>query len=404
MKKIIITKKTTTIVKKADKKSGVDSVIPSHLKLFKTLQHFGFKHTDKPAHTGLEKKILSKYDAEDLIDTLAFQKQVIEKKFEGFSFPANIAYTNTPDSFIYHIIGTKKNIYDAIAIETAYSILEEIYGKKSDIVVDVNFIGDKESVQKFNKELNNFFKKNQKNIPKGILTTAKKNIYKAYGELDGVEISNISKKGEKEIVTIPNPIDYLSEASRLEFKDILEYIENLELNFRINPFLFNNADIYSGLIFKAQNMTEVKHSIVIEGGRHDIIGKKLLNKKEVPIISVRVSGLKNIDKLIKPINTLKTLDESNIKFFYAQLGNEARFKTLKLLDMMRHANILIHHDLSKDKISAQLQHAERLNVPYLLLIGHREALQNSVMVRNMKNLSQECVDLQNLIEHIKKLL
>lgn len=400
MKKIIITKKKTSIIK------GVDSVSQNHLKIFKILQHFGFRHTHKPAHTSLEKKLLSKYNAEDLIDTLSFQKQIIEKKFEGFSFPANIAYTNNPDSFIYHIIGTKKNIYDAIAIETAYSILEEIYGKKSEIVIDVNFIGDKESIQKFNKEINTFFKKNQKCIPKNILTTAKKNIYRAYSELEGLELYSTSKKGEKELLTVPNPIDHLSETSRLEFKDILEYIENLELNFRINPFLFDNADIYSGIIFEAKNLniSDNKNNIKVNGGRHDIIGKKILNKKEIPIISVQVTGLKNIDKFIKPINALKTIDESNVKFFYAQLGNEARFKTLRLLDMMRHANILIHHDLSKDKISAQLQHAERLNVPYLLLIGHREALQNSVMVRNMKNLSQECVELQNLIEHIKKLL
>ncbi len=406
MKKIIITKKKTTVISKANavKKACIDTVIPSQLKIFKILQHFGFKHACIPTHTGLEKKLLSKYEAEHLIDTLAFQKQIIEKRFEGFSFPANIAYTTNNDIFTYHIIGTKKNIYDAIAIETGYSILEEIYGKKSEIVVDVNFIGDKESIQKFLKELNSFFKKNQKNIPKNILNIYKKNIYKAYSQLDGLEIYSVSKKGEKELVSIPNPIDYLSEASRIEFKDILEYIENLELNFRINPFLFDNPDIYSGLIFEVNNLRDNKHSISIKSGRHDIIGKKILNKKEIPIISIHVSGLKNIDKLIKPINTLKPIEEVNVKFFYAQLGNEARFKTLKLLDMMRNANILMHHDLSKDRISAQLQHAEKLNVPYLLLIGHREALQNSVMVRNMKNLSQECVELQNLIEYIKKLL
>jgi len=404
MKKIIITSKKTTVMSAKPKKPSIDSIIPSHLKIFKTLQHFGFKHADKPEHTNLEKKLLSKYDTEYLIDTLVFQKQIIEKKFEGFSFPANIAYTNTPDSFIYHIIGTKKNIYDAIAIETSHAILEEIYGKKSDIVIDVNFIGDKESVQKFHKELNVFFKKNLKYIPKNILTLSKKNLYKAYRELEGKEIYLQNKKNEKELISIPNPIDYLSEASRLEFKDILEYMENIELNFRINPFLFNNSDIYGGIIFEAKNLSDSKHVITVRGGRHDIISKKILSKKEIPIISIHVDGLKNIDKLIKPITTLKTIDESNVKFFYAQLGNEARFKTLKLLNMMRSANILMHHDLSKDKISAQLQHAERLNVPYLLLIGHREALQNSVMVRNMKNLSQECVELQHLIEHIKKLL
>jgi histidyl-tRNA synthetase len=401
MKKIVITKKTVTTI---SKKPTIDSIVPNHLKIFKILQHSGFRHTQKPEHTNLEKKLLSKYDAENLIDTLALQKKILDKKFEGFTFPANVAYSQDENNFAYHIIGTKKNIYDAIAMETAYAVLEEIYGKKSNIVIDVNFVGDKESVQKFTKELNHFFKKNQKFIPKNALAASKKNIYTAFSELDGVEIISTSKRGEKEAVAIPNPIDYLSEASRLEFKDILEYIENLDLNFRINPFLFNNNDLYAGIIFQVQNLNEEKGGIVARGGRHDIISKKILSKKEIPIISVTIEGLKNVSKLLKPLASLKTIDEADVKFFYAQFGNEARFKTLRVLDMMRGANILIHHDLSKDKISAQLQHAEKLNVPYLLLVGHREALQNSVMVRNMKNLSQESIEMANLIEYIKKLL
>ena len=403
MKKITITHKKTAIIPK--KTDNIDGVLPNHYKIFKILQHFGFRHTQRPDHTNLEKKLLTKYNEENIIDTLAFQKKIIDKKFEGFPFPANIAYSKDENIFSYHIIGTKKDIHDAIMLETAYCIMQEIYGKKSNIVIDINFIGDKESVQKFTKELNTFFKKNQKHIPKNILTLLKKNIFKAYSALDGLELSYKNKKGEKEILSIPNPVDYLSESSRLEFKDILEYIEALELNFRINPFVFESADLYSGIIFEVKNlMSEEKNIIKIKGGRHDIISKKILGKKEIPVLSANIEGLKNVSKLLKPINNIKTLEESNIKFFYAQLGNEARFKTLKILDMMRDANILMHHDLSKDKISSQLQYAEKLNVPYLLLVGHREALQNSVMVRNMKNLSQESVELKNLIEYIKKLL
>ena len=193
MKKITITKKTTSVVSK--KINNIDSVLTNHLKIFKILQHFGFRHATKPEYTNLEKKLLTKYDNENLIDTLAFQKKIIDKKFEGFPFPANIAYSKDENNFLYHIIGTKKSIYNALAIQTASCILNEIYGKKSDIVIDVNFIGDKESVQKFLKELNHFFKKNQKYIPKNILAIHKKNIFKAFAGLENVNINFKNKKG-----------------------------------------------------------------------------------------------------------------------------------------------------------------------------------------------------------------
>jgi histidyl-tRNA synthetase len=377
-------------------------VLPEHMHVFRTLQHFGFIGTQKPSPTELEKKVLSKYSKDNrLADTLQIQKKVLDKTLEQHTLPAHIGYSIDKDSYTCHLVGTKKNIYDALAIEAGYSVIHEILGPKADILVEISFVGDKESVQKFTKELQHFFKKHALALPKNVAAVVKKDIYEAYRLLEGAHIKPKAKKSDKEGVeaddiTIPNPIDHLSSASRAEFKEILEYIEALDMNFRIQPFLFRSPDITSGLVFNIQ-----AEYLQIQGSRHDSMAKKILSKKEVPIISMHISGLK---KAGQPKKAVKIIEDVDIKFFYAQLGSEARFKTLKIMDMMRSAHIPMHQAISKEKISAQLQHAERLNVPYLLLIGHKEALQNSVMVRNMKNLSQECVELVNLIEHIKKLL
>lgn len=411
MKKVIqIHKKTVTSIqissdtKKIDSPTGkkqrniCEGVIPEHMHVFRTLQHFGFIGTHKTNPTDLEKKILNKYSKDaHLADTLQIQKKVLDKTLEQHILPAHIGYSIDKDTYMCHIVGTKKNIYDALAIEAGFSVAHEILGPKADILVEISFVGDKESVQKFTKELQHFFKKHAAALPKNIAALVKKDIYEAYRMLDGISIKPKLKKGEKEMpdVTLPNPIDYLSPASRTEFKEILEYIEALDMNFRIQPFLFSSPEVTSGLVFNIK-----ADFLQIYGSRHDNMAKKVLNKKEVPIVSVVISGLK---KATQPKKVIKIIEDCDVKFFYAQLGPEARFKTLKVMDMMRSAKIPMHQAISKEKISAQLAHAERLNVPYLLLVGHKEALQNSVMVRNMKNLSQESVEMQNLIEYLKKL-
>lgn len=381
-------------------------VMEEHAHVFRTLQHFGFCAADRPNPTQLEEKLISKKTERAYIaDTLAIQKSVLDKTFHSFNFPVHDGYSVDKDSYVYHIIGTKKSIYDALAIEAGYSVIQELLGNKTEILVELNFVGDKESVQRFSKELQHFYKKHALAIPKNILAAAKKDPLTSYPMLEGVELKPKAAKkgGEIEPVVIPNPIDHLSEVSRKEFKEILEYIESLDMNFRINPFLYESPDVVSGLIFNIHAMDKgsKNDSLSIFGTRNDIIGKKILNKKEVPILSVIITGLKKIPKPTKIIKIIKTTE---IKFFYAQLGPEARFKTLKVMDMMRCAKIPLHHAISKEKISAQLAHAEKLNTPYLLLVGHREALQNSVMVRNMKNLSQESVTMETLIEYLKKLI
>ena len=380
-------------------------VYEEHALVYKTLQHFGFTATHKPTVTSLEEKLIEKKTALSFTaDSLAVQRSVLDKSFYSFNFPVHLGYSVDKDTYRYHIVGTKKNIYDALAIEAGYSVLQEILGSKKEILVEINYIGDKESVQRFTKELQNFFKKHASILPKNTLALTKKDILGAYKTLQGVELkTKPTKKGvEPEAVTIPNPIDHLSEESRKEFKEILEYVESLDMNFQIQPFLFESADIVSGVIFNIHELEAgQKGTLSVVGVRNDILGKKILNKKEVPTISVEIRGLK---KVAKPTRTIKITTHTEVKFFYAQLGPEARFKTLKVIDMMRCAKIPVHHAISKEKISAQLAHAEKLNVPYLLLVGHREALQNQVTVRNMKNLSQESVEIANLIEYLKKLL
>lgn len=401
MKKIVqITKKTVT---KTIVRAKNEFVLPDHMQVFRTLQHFGFINLRRPESTHLEQKIISKYtDKAHIIDSLIIQKKVLDKTLETYTFPAHIGYSVDKDTYTYHIVGTKKSIYDALAIEAGYSVAQELLGAKIELLVELNFVGDKESVQKFTKELQHFLKKYADGVPKAVSAIAKKDVYAAYRLLEGVEVKSKSKKAESEPISIPNPIDHLSEASRAEFKEIMEYIESLDMNFRIQPFLFDSPEVWSGIIFSIQPLDKSKGAMLnIQGGRHDIMSKKILNKKESPILSVSITGLK---KVPQPKKVIKIINDNDIKFFYAQLGPEARFKTLKVMDMMRCAHIPMHHALSKEKISAQLMHAERLNVPYLLLVGHREALQNSVMVRNMKNLSQESIEIEKLIEHLKTLL
>lgn len=381
-------------------------VIEEHAHVFRTLQHFGFSLGDKPHVTQLEEKLIAKKtDKSYIADTLAIQKSVLDKTFHSFNFPVHTGYSVDKDSYVYHIVGTKKSIYDALAIEAGYSVIQELLGNKTEILVELNFIGDKESVQRFSKELQHFYKKHALAIPKNILAAAKKDPFESYKMLEGVELKPKAAKkgGEVEPVVVPNPIDYLSEVSRKEFKEVLEYIESLDMNFRINPYLYESPDVVSGLIFNIHTMDKgtKADSLSVFGTRNDILGKKILNKKEVPTLSVVITGLKKIPKPTKTIRIVKTTE---VKFFYAQLGPEARFKTLKVMDMMRCAKIPLHHAISKEKISAQLAHAEKLNIPYLLLVGHREALQNSVMVRNMRNLSQESITMENLIEYLKKLI
>jgi histidyl-tRNA synthetase len=91
------------------------------------------------------------------------------------------------------------------------------------------------------------------------------------------------------------------------------------------------------------------------------------------------------------------------KIYFIQLGNEAKLKSLNIIDILRKAHIPIAQSLSKDSLGSQLGIAEKLGIPYTIIFGVKEALENSVIVRNMSNRSQETVKIPKLLDYLKEL-
>ena len=70
--------------------------------------------------------------------------------------------------------------------------------------------------------------------------------------------------------------------------------------------------------------------------------------------------------------------------------------------MLRQAKIPVYQSLGKDKMSAQMNVLEKLKVTHTLLMGKKETIEKSIIVRNMAKRSQETVPIKNLVTYLKK--
>ncbi len=76
---------------------------------------------------------------------------------------------------------------------------------------------------------------------------------------------------------------------------------------------------------------------------------------------------------------------------------------MNVIEILRKAKVPIVQALSKDSLGAQLAVAEKLSIPYTIIFGQKEALENSVIVRNMSNRSQQTVKIEKLAEYLREL-
>ena len=62
------------------------------------------------------------------------------------------------------------------------------------------------------------------------------------------------------------------------------------------------------------------------------------------------------------------------------------------------------HDKEKEALKNQLESANKLNVPFVLIIGQKELQDGTIIVRDMESGVQEIIDQQKIESHLKKKL
>lgn len=301
-------------------------------------------------------------------------------------------------TFDLEVIGSSKSIMDALLIRLAVLAIEELGGKH--IFVHINSLGDKTCRQHYIKELTNFYKKHINNLDKDDRQLLK---------TDPLLILNSQAESTKEInQNAPDPLSFLTSECKKQFKEVLEYLDELNISYRIDKTIIHELDSDSHTMFEIRGYSEGENGthkegeskILASGGRHDNLIKMLGSKKDFPAVGASIYMQSIIEMpWFKPHSPRNLKDP---KVYFIQLGTEAKMKSLAVLEYLRKAKIPIMKSLSKDSLQAQLSVAEKIGVPHTIIFGQKEALEGTVIIRSMKNRSQKTVKIEKIIDELKK--
>lgn len=300
--------------------------------------------------------------------------------------------------FDLDVLGNEKSIMDALVIKTGMSILEEAGAQN--LSVEINSIGDKECRNGYIKELTNYYRKHINSLPTIDRERLKTNPLRI---LDSKEEKTISINEQA-----PDAISYLCPSCKKHFKEVLEYLEEMGINYNLNKNLVRGLSYYTRTVFevyaenKEQDGEESGGKMQIaSGGRYDYLAKQIGGKKDVPAVGFSIGVNRVVESSWYKKLAPRILKKP--KIYFIQLGAEAKLKSLNVIEILRKAHIPIAQSLSRDSLGSQLGIAEKLAIPYAIIFGVKEALDNSVIVRNMTNRSQDTVKLGKLLEYLKDL-
>ena len=290
--------------------------------------------------------------------------------------------------FGFEVFGEQSSVIDAQIIQIFYNILQDL--KLENLIVEVNSIGDSNCRPYYKKLLANYFRSRESSLCNNCKRRLKENVLRV-----------LDCKGEKcqPIKTeAPQILDHLCDECHKHFKEVLEFLDEIEIPYNLNSYLVRGLDYYTKTVFE---IFAEGNNALAGGGRYDKL-VKLLGGKETPACGA-AAGVERIISLMKS-QGIKFPKESETQIFLAQLGSLAKRKSLKLLGEFRKEKIRVAESLGRDSLKAQLNRADKIKARYTLILGQREALENVIIIRDMSNGKQEIVKLDKVIGEVRKKL
>lgn len=308
--------------------------------------------------------------------------------------------------FGLEMLGTPKSIADVMVIRVMTIILEDV-GFKG-LCVHINSIGDKECRPAYVKELTAYYRKHINSLCVNCRQRIKTN------PLRLLDCKHPQCQDKKE--GAPDTISALCNACRQHFKEVLEYLEAVDIPYKIDSHLVRGLDYYTKTVFEIFDESEEdnkddgeKESEVVpstalaiaSGGRYDDLARSLGSRRDVSAIG----GSIGVDRILMSphYRAVNPRIVKKPKVYFIQLGFEAKLKSLNIIEILRKAKIPVMHSLSKDSLSGQLAVAEKLKIPFTIIFGQKEALEGTVIIRNMNTRSQDTIKIGELADYIKKI-
>jgi histidyl-tRNA synthetase len=129
------------------------------------------------------------------------------------------------------------------------------------------------------------------------------------------------------------------------------------------------------------------------GGRYDPLAARFSDAPAAVIsIACEIHGK----------TVIKRKDQTVPAIYFAHLGPEARRRSLGVMETLRKDKIPVYQSLLYERIGEQMEEAKRYAVPYILLMGHKEAVEGTILVREVLTNSQKAIPLSDLTSYLKR--
>lgn len=289
--------------------------------------------------------------------------------------------------FGVEMLGVESPYVDVECMLMAVTVVKAL-GLKN-IQLHINTLGDQESRDAYREALQNHFQPVLNELCHDCQVRYEKNPLRILDcKVD---------KNHPMMKTAPKTIDYLTDNAKTHFEKVCALLDDLEIDYVVDPNLVRGLDYYSHTVFEiiSDDPKLGAGSTVGGGGRYNGLVEEL-GGPQTPGVGFAFG----MERLMIALGDDHE-DEEGLDVYIMPLGSEAKDLAMQIMTMLRANGFTCDMDQCDRGLKGQFKSADRFHAHFSMIIGDEEVQKEVVNMKCNHTKEQVEVPLENIVEFIE---
>nr|QCI06122.1 Histidine-tRNA ligase [Dicranema revolutum] len=289
-------------------------------------------------------------------------------------------------------IGSFHPIADAEVIRLAHNILNAL--KFSNYKLEINSLGNLEERNKYKESLIEYLKPYINDLDNDSQRRLITNPLKI--------LDSKNAKTQTILQDSPSLHDYLNISSQKHFERLCEYLNCLNIKYKINKNLVRGLDYYNYTTFEIKTNEINNQNTICGGGRYDSLIKQL-GGPDIPSVGWAIG----IERLLITMRENLKIQQNKPAVYLAIEGEVATKEILKLIPSLEKNDISSELDLNNHSLQKQLKKADKIGAKVCIILRNHEIKNEYITLKRLDNSEQKqfnIYDIQTLIQYLKSII
>ena len=285
-------------------------------------------------------------------------------------------------------IGSDNPEQDAEVISLGWTILDS-FGIK-ELELNLSSIGSDSCRNNFKDELINYLKPF---IPQLSEVSQRRLNH------NPLRILDTKNKDEMEIIkSAPKIANFYTKEDENYFLTVQQYLENLDIPYKINPLLVRGLDYYTQTTFEISSQNIGSQDALLGGGRYDGLVNSL-GGKDIPAVGFAAG----MERILIAAEGRKRTNNQPLSAYIVCTDSGALGKLQHIAKNLRNLGIKVVFETLRRSMKAQMREANKGNADYAIIVGEQEFIDKTIQLKNLSEGNQDTISQDEVVSHFKSL-